>query len=77
MMSPILDSRLTALIDDLFLEASVETALLASILLAAQESIKDGSIAALSFQVWRTHRDPKDEFKESWDGDPPMISRIG
>lgn len=65
MLPPTLDDRLTALIDDLLREDCVETALLASILLTAQEAIKDGSVATLSLQVWKAHRSLHDEPADS------------
>lgn len=51
-----LDDRLSALIDDLLQEGSVSASLLASILLSAQDSVKDGTIAALAMEVWKKQR---------------------
>jgi hypothetical protein len=51
-----LDDRLTALINDLLLEDSLSTSLLASILLNAQESVKDGMLVPLALQLWKARK---------------------
>lgn len=53
MLPRMLDERLSALIDDLLHEESVPTSLLASILLSAQESVKDGTLARLATELWK------------------------
>lgn len=56
MLPRMLDDRLSALIDDLFHEEGVSTSLLASILLTAQESVKDGSIVPLALHLWKARQ---------------------
>lgn len=51
-----LDDRLTALINDLLLEENLSASLLASILLNAQESVKDGTLVPLALQLWAGHK---------------------
>lgn len=52
MFSPTLSARLDVLIDDLILDGSVESASLASILLAAKDSVKRDYHVMLSRWVW-------------------------
>ena len=54
-----LSERLDALIDDLILDGGIETASLASILLAAKDSVKSDSLLRFSRQVWTANNDLK------------------
>lgn len=52
MISPVLSERLDTLIDDLIMDGSVEAVSLASILLAARDSVKHDHSLTLSRRVW-------------------------
>ena len=54
-----LSERLDALLDDLIMDGGVEAASMASILLAAKDSLKSGSLVALSRIVWAANCDLK------------------
>jgi hypothetical protein len=60
MISAGLVERLDALTNDLLLEGTVETALLASILQRAQDSLANGTLAMLCARLWRTEIVPID-----------------
>jgi hypothetical protein len=55
MVSPALSERLDSLIDDLILEGTLEAASLASILLAAKDSLRSDTLLSLSCQVWNAN----------------------
>jgi hypothetical protein len=55
MVSIALSDRLDSLIDDLILEGSLEAASLASILLAAKDSLRSNTLLSLSCQVWNAN----------------------
>ena len=52
-----LSERLDALIDDLIMEGGIESASLASILLAAKDSVKSDYHVSLSRRVWAANND--------------------
>ena len=54
-----LSERLDALIDDLIMDGGVESASLASILLAAKDSVKSDYVVTLSRRVWVANNDLK------------------
>ena len=55
MFSAALSDRLEALIDDLILDGSIEAASLASILLAARDSLRADNLLTLSCLVWNAN----------------------
>ena len=57
MFPALLSERLDALIDDLIMEGGVESASLASILLAAKDSVKSDYHVSLSRRVWAANND--------------------
>lgn len=54
-----LSERLDALIDDLIMDGGVESASLASILLAAKDAVKSDYVVTLSRRVWVANNDLK------------------
>ncbi len=52
-----LNERVDALIDDLILDGGVEAASIASILLAAQDSVTRNDLVSLSRRVWVANND--------------------
>jgi hypothetical protein len=57
-----LSERLDSLIDDLILEGGVESASLASILLASKDSMNRNYLGALSRQVWAANNELNAEY---------------
>jgi hypothetical protein len=56
--SPILD-RVDSLIDDLLNDSTLSSSSLASILMAARESVRDGYHIALARRIWDANNDLK------------------
>lgn len=54
-----LSDRLDAMIDDLIMEGGIESASLASILLAARDSLNSDTLLALSRTVWAANNGPR------------------
>jgi hypothetical protein len=54
-----LSERLDALIDDLIMDGGVESASLASILLAAKDSLKTDELVTLSRRIWAVNNELK------------------
>jgi hypothetical protein len=59
-----LNERLDVLIDDLIMDGGVETASLASILLAAKDSVKSDYLVTLSRRVWAASNELKAEYAQ-------------
>jgi hypothetical protein len=73
-----LSERLDLLIDDLIMDGGVEAASLASILLAAKDSVKSEYLVTLSRRVWAANNELKSELAldqarrgQAGDGVPP------
>jgi len=62
MFPVVLSERLDVLIDDLIMDGGVEAASLASILLAAKDSVKSDYLVTLSRRVWAANNELKSEF---------------
>ena len=62
MLPTALGERLDTLIDDLIMDGGVEAASLASILLAAKDSLKSNCLVTLSRRVWSESNELKAEF---------------
>jgi hypothetical protein len=71
MISAALSERLDALIDELILDGSIDAVSLASILLAARDSVRGGYHVRLSRQVWAANRDFQDEPPSAERADDP------
>ncbi len=65
MFSPALSERFDALIDELIMDGGVEAASLASILVAAKDSVKRDYLVSLSRRVWAAN----DELLSRYVGD--------
>lgn len=70
MFSAVLSDRLDTLIDDLILDGGVESASLASILLAAKDSVESKYLVTLSRQVWAANNELRAEYAlgRAWGG---------
>ena len=66
-----LSERLDALIDDLIMDGGVEAASLASILLAARDSVKRDCLVTLSRRVWSANNELQAESNFDWAGQGP------
>jgi hypothetical protein len=59
-----LSERLDLLIDDLIMDGGVESASLASILLAAKDSVQSDYLVTLSRRVWAANNELKADFAQ-------------
>lgn len=65
MFSAVLSERLDTLIDDLIMDGGVESASLASILLAAKDSVESDYLVTLSRKVWAANSELKSEYAQA------------
>jgi hypothetical protein len=57
MVTPTILNRIDLLIDDLLNDSNVSSSSLASILMAARESVRDGYHVALARRIWDANND--------------------
>jgi hypothetical protein len=57
MVTPTILDRIDSLIDDLLNDSNVSSSSLASILMAARESVRDGYHVALARRIWDANND--------------------
>lgn len=71
-----LGERLDVLIDDLIMDGGVESASLASILLAAKDSVRRDDLVTLSRQVWWANTELQSAFERACGSEPapPVLS---
>jgi hypothetical protein len=62
MLSPALSERVDVLIDDLIMDGGVESASLASILLASKDSLRGNYLVTLSRRVWTASGELKADY---------------
>lgn len=83
MISAALSERLDTLIDELIMDGGVEAASLASILLAAKDSVNGGYHVMLSRRVWAANNEliaeypDLEEFPKTFTPAVRLISRTG
>ena len=68
-----LSEKLDALIDDLIMEGGIEAASLASILLAAKDSVNSDYYVSLSRRVWAANNDLREEASGEYEVISPSI----